>query len=57
MGVVTLATGALLYPKDVLMKSTDFLHAGTISGKLTVTSVICGWVWSKINAAFLFLGL
>ena len=31
---------------------TDFLHAGTSSGKPKVDSTICGWAWSKIAVVF-----
>ena len=35
-----------------LMEQTDFLLAGTNSGKLKVDSIIFGWAWSKMAMAF-----
>ena len=33
------------------MKYTDFLHAGTNSGKLKVIAMILGWMWLKMVMA------
>ena len=54
MGVASLVTGIKnwLYLKNEQKEETDFLYAGTNSGKLNVDSIIFGWVWSKMAMAF-----
>ena len=32
------------------MNRTDFSHADANSGNLKITSIIIGWVWSKVMA-------
>ena len=54
MGVASLVTGIKnwLYLENEQKEETDFLYAGTNSGKLNVDSIIFGWVWSKMAMAF-----
>ena len=40
------------YLETEKIKWTDILHTGTNSGKLIVTLMIFGWMWSKIGVAF-----
>ena len=40
--------GTLKLTQKVTDEKTDFLHAGTNSGKLKVDSMIFAWAWSLI---------
>ena len=52
--VTFLSWGSKFYcMKNELMNWTDFLHTGINSGKLKITSIITGWVWSKISASYM----
>ena len=42
----------LTVSKKKQIEETDFLHAGTNSGKPKVDAMIFGWVWSKMVMAF-----
>ena len=39
--------------KNELMNWTGFLQTGINSGKLKITSIITGWLWSKISVSYM----
>ena len=45
----------LTYIKNEQMEETNFLHAGTNSGKLKVDLTIFRWAWSKMVMTFKFM--
>ena len=59
MGVVLCVMGLynLLYLKNELINGADFLHAHTQSGKLKITLIIIGCIWSNMVQTFYVQGL
>lgn len=51
-GYSGLRTLKLAVSQDGINGITDFLHGDAILGKLKVTVIIIGWVWSKIVVVF-----